>query len=530
MLTLANMSGVAPKITPELLPDSMAQSALNVRLHNGGVAPLKAPVTVATPTKAGTAKTLYRFGKNAGEALYWFKWTAPVSVARGPVAGDSEEKTYYSGDGLPKKTKFDLATGSGTEYPVAYYNLKVPAPTVAPTLTQVATTGPAVTEQRAYVYTNVTAWGEESAPSPASIGTADATHLLDVSGFSALPSGSYNITLRRIYRSVSASTGTNYYLVKEIAAATANVLDNTDVAAIGEPLPSLDWDAPPDDLSGLICLPSGALCGFSGKDVCFSVIGAPYAWPQKYRLTADYNIVAVAAMGQGVVVLTDGYPYFINTGDPESASMVKLDEEQACVSARSVVPFSGGVLYASPDGLVSVAQSGVTLVTKAIYDNETWRALVPADIFAVKHDGRYYGFLASGGFVFDLDGHFTFHDITATAAYVDPVLDQLYVAVGTAVQKWDAGSAKTHAWKSKRWNLSALAIFSWAQIKANSFSNLTFKLYIDGVLQVSQAVTSAEPFRLPPFSRARLFEVEISGTDHWTVCAVAASLDELKNV
>ena len=87
MLLLQNMSGIAPRLTAELLPENVAQTALNVRLHKGGVAALRAPLTVATPSKAGTAKTIYRFGQNGGEALYWFKWTTPVSVARGPVAG-----------------------------------------------------------------------------------------------------------------------------------------------------------------------------------------------------------------------------------------------------------------------------------------------------------------------------------------------------------------------------------------------------------------------------------------------------------
>lgn len=530
MLALANMSGVAPKLTPELLQDQLAQTALNVRLHNGGVASLREPVTIATPTKAGPCNTIYRFGKNAGESQYWFKWSTAVSICRGPIAGDTEERTYFTGSGTPKKTKFDLATQSGTDYPMASYELGIPAPTAAPTLTAVGGVGPTVAETRAYIYTNVSAWGEESSPSPPALGDVNASTLLQLSGFSAVPLGQYNIVSRRIYRSVAASSGTNYYLVKEIPVATASVVDDTAVAAIGEPIPTLDWDVPPDDLAGLVALPSGALCGFSGKEVCFSVVGAPYAWPQKYRLTADYNIVAVSPMGQGVVVLTDGYPYLINTGDPEGAQMVRLDEEQACVSARSVVSFSGGVIYASPDGLVMVTSGGVKLITADIYDNEKWRALSPENIFSAKHDGRYYGFLASGGFIFDLAGHFTFHNVTATAAYVDPVLDRLYVAVGQNVQRWDAGANKTHTWKSKRWNLGTLTSFAVAQIKANSFADLMFNLYIDGALAYSTPVVGPDPFKLPSFGRARLFEVEITGTDHWTACAVAHSVEELKNV
>ena len=530
IIPMQGMGGISPKITPELLPPNAAQVAKNVRLHNGGVASLKTPTVVATPTRVGSHQTIYRFGKNQPDYQYWFSWSSHVNVARGPIAGDTEERTYYTGDGVPKKTNFPLATQSGTGYPVAYYNLGVPAPTAAPSLTQVATTGPVVTEMRAYVYTNVSAWGEESAPSPATIGEANSGAVLQVYGLSPVPTGSYNITTRRIYRSVTSASGTNYYYVGSIAAGTDSFVDNVDIAAIGEPLPSLDWDTPPDDLAGLVCLPSGAMCGFSGKEVCFSVIGAPYAYPEKWRLTCDFNVVAVAAMGQGVIVLTDGFPYFINTGDPESAQMIRLDEEQACVAARSVVAFGGGVVYASPDGLVSVTQSGAKILTESIYDNEAWRALTPANIFAVKHDNRYYGFLASGGFILDTAGNFTFHDITATSAYVDPVLDRLYIAAGNYIQKWDSASAKTHVWKSKRFNLGKPTAFNCAQIKANSFAGLTFKMYADGVLKFTKTVTSADPFRLPSGFKSRLYEFEISGTDHWTSAYVASSMEELKNV
>lgn len=525
------MGGIAPRITPELLADNMAQAASNVLLHKGGVAPLKVPVTVAAPSKTGVKKTIYRFGKSQPESQYWFTWTGVVNVCRGPVPNDTTERTYFTGDDGPRKTDMTLALSGGTSYPVASYRLGVPSPSIAPVVTQVAGTGPAVQETRAYVYTNVTSWGEESSPSPATIGAADATHVLKLSGFSTVPTGEYAVVKRYIYRSVTSSSGTNYYWVGEIAASATEFVDNVDIVAVSDPLQTLDWDEPPTDLQGLVALPSGALCGFSGKQVCFSVIGAPYAWPQKYRQTCDYDIVAVAPMGQGVAVLTTGFPYFINSGDPESAQMVRVDEEQSCVSARSVVPYQGGVIYASPDGLVLFSQSGAQLVTEKMYDHDAWQAVSPSTIFSAKHDNRYYAFFdAGGGLVLDTSGNVTTHDVSATAAWVDPVLDQMYVAVGTTIQKWHAGAAKTHSWKSKRFNLPVPTNFSAFQVKANSYTSLAFKLYADGALKHTATVSGPDPQRLPAGFLARTYEVEISGTDHWTVCAVANSIQELKNV
>lgn len=552
MINLANMGGIAPMITPELLPDNMAQLANNAILHRGGVAPLKTPVTVATPTKSGTKKSIYRFGISQPEGQYWFSWTTQVNVARGPIAGDTTERTYFTGDGTPKKTDFALATQSGTSYPVAAYDLGVPAPTLAAILTQVPGTGPVVQEERAYVFTNVTAWGEESAPSPASLITATPTLIPHLNITDTIPAGQHNIVKRYIYRTVTSSSGTNYYWIGEIAAGVTTFEDNIDVAAIGEPLATLDWDVPPDDLAGLVALPSGALCGFSGKEVCFSVVGAPYAWPMKYRLTCEYEIVAVAPLAQGVAVLTTGYPYFINTGEPESAQMIRMDDEQACISPRSVVPFMGSVIYASPDGLVSLSPAGASLLTEKLFDRDSWQALGPSSLFACKHDGRYYGFLTTGGFVLDSSGNFIPHDITATACYVDPVQDRMYLAIGTNIQKWDSGTLKTSLWKSKRFNLGYPAGFSCAQIKANGFENLIFKflatvdnpsdaaniaadsgglLVANGAtLTHTQVITGPAPFRLPSGFVARLWEFEISGTDHWTVASIAGSMTELKNV
>ncbi len=546
------MGGIAPKITPELLPLNMAQSASNAILHKGGVAPLKSGLAIATPTKSGAKKTIYRFGKDQPESQYWFTWTNDVHVCRGPVI-ETTERTYFTGDGAPKKTDMSLALSGGTSYPLNAYNLGVPAPATAPVVMMYGAVGPSVPEQRAYVYTNVTAWGEESAPSPAGIGTADATHLLTLSSFATIPTGNYNITQRYIYRTVTSSSGTNYYWIGSIPITGTTFNDNVDITAIGEPLATLDWDTPPDDMHGMIALPSGGLCAISGKQVCFSVIGAPYAWPQKWRLTCDYEPVAVAAVGQGIFVLTTGTPYFINSGDPETAQMIRIDEEQPCIAARSVVAFQGSVIYAAPDGLVSLSQSGSKVITEKIFDRDAWQAMSPTAMFAAKHDNRYYGFWATGGgFTMDLDGNFVPHDIQATAAYTDPVQDMLYIAVGTTIQRWNAGTVKTASWKSKRFNLPRPTVFSCYQVKANSYANLTLKITATlesegaamnvasksggrwvangATVTHTSAVTSPNMIRLPSGFMSYLWEFEVTGTDHWTVAAIAENVGELKGV
>lgn len=530
MIVLQNMGGIAPMITPGGLSDRLAQTAENLVLYKGGVTPLKDAVTVATPTKSGTKKSIYRFGIGQPETQYWFSWTTDVRVAKGPIASDTTERTYFTGDGTPKKTDMTLALQGGTSYPVAAYEMGVPAPTIAPVITTINGSGPATVESRAYVFTNVTAWGEESAPSPAAISAASPGVVPKLTFTDTIPSGQYNITKRYIYRTVTSSAGTNYYWIGEVPIATTEFVDQVPATGIGEALLTLDWDVPPADLAGLVALPSGAMCGFTGKQICFSVPNFPYAWPAKYRLTADYEIVAVAPMGQGVAVLTTGYPYFINTGDPESAQMIRIDEEAPCVSARSVVVVQGNVMYASPSGLVSLGQSGTDVVTKKMYDRETWQALNPSGLFAVKHDNKYVAFDGTGGFILDIDGNLTPHKVPATAAYVDPTSDNLYIASGITIKKWNHGTPLTATWKSKLYNLPVPMNFSCFQVKASSYTDLTFRMYVDGALAYSVAVPSGKAMRLPSGFLGQQYEFELVGKDEWYLCAIATSMTELKGV
>ena len=50
--------------------------------------------------------------------------------------------------------------------------------------------------------------------------------------------------------------------------------------------------------------------------------------------------------------------------------LAKLDIDQACVSANSVADLGGQVIYASPDGLVSIAGNQAALITDGVITRE----------------------------------------------------------------------------------------------------------------------------------------------------------------
>jgi hypothetical protein len=134
MLSIKQFGGIAPKIPARYLPDSAAQTAVNVGSLNTSLQPLQnVGSTVHTLTKVGTPQTIYRFGQDTlSDSLYWFHWTQDVDVARSQIPGDASEWTFYTGDGAPKATYNSIAL-SGSNYPSVSRPLGLPAPTLAVT-------------------------------------------------------------------------------------------------------------------------------------------------------------------------------------------------------------------------------------------------------------------------------------------------------------------------------------------------------------------------------------------------------------
>jgi hypothetical protein len=535
ILSFTKFGGIAPAINPALLADNAAQTAQNADLFGGSLRSFYDILTVATPTKAGTKLSIYRFGKDViSDSNYWFTWTQDVCVMRGLVADDASERTYYTGDGNPPSvTDATLAiTGGGTDYPNVSYRLGLPAPAAAPTLAPASSSG--VTEDRAYVYTYVTAWGEESAPSPAQICTVTVGANVDLSAMSVAPVGNYNVTTKHIYRSVTTSTGTDYFFVGSVAIATTTFTDNVPGESLGEPLLTVGWLAPPADMTGLIALHEGMAAGFHGKEVCICEPYTPYAWPMANRHTVDYDVVGLAALPQSLLILTKGTPYLVSGNDPATMLKQKFENDQACVSRRSIARYKQGCLYASPDGLIYAGIDGSRIVTEGLYRRADWQALNPSSMHGIVHEGLYYGFYnGTAGFVIDPETKdlITFNWY-ADACHVDPQTDALYFAIGALIRKWRASSLKfNYTWKSKQVLTPVATSFACAAVICSSYSPApTFKLYADGVLKHTQTVTSGEAFRLPGGFKAKQWEAQLDGQVDTYAIHVAESVQELKGV
>lgn len=444
-LRFAQFSGEIPKLITRLLPDSAAQLARNVRLDDGGLTPVRKSVEVTTITGVTGIKTIYKWGVD------WLAWDKVVNAVPGPVATD---RLYYTGDGKPK-----MRVGT------TVYDLAVPAPTAALTAL-VSGMGSGAVTTRLYVYTWVTAYGEESEPCPISADVNwQAGQTVTLSGFQSTPAGR-NITKQRIYRSQSSSqSGTDLFLIEERAASTSSFTDTHSPDDFQEALPSKDYNPPPDDLQGLIAMPNGMMVGFSGKQLCFCEPYQPHAWPEKYRLTAAFEIVGIGAYGTTVVAGTKGYPYVASGNSPEAMIEEKIEVNLPCINGRGLVDLGYSVAYPSNDGLVVVSGGGATVATDGLFTRADWQKLKPDTIVSGQFSGRYFtsysyteidnATIYSGTIIIDLTGQQPFvvqAGFKADAFYYDLPTGRLYYLVGSTVYEYDALGQTNEAmtWRSRK--------------------------------------------------------------------------------
>jgi hypothetical protein len=531
-VSVPSFAGMKPRVGAKYLEENFATYASDCRLYSGELRPLRTQLAISTLPKPGPIKTLHLFARE-----FWFHWDKDVDVVRTLVPNDTTERTFWTGDGAPKQTQAGMATAGGTSYPMNHYLLGIPAPTAAPSVSAPAANPETETETRYYVYTYVSAWGEESAPSPPSaklVCDVDAT--VTLSGMLTGPTGAYNLQSKRIYRLATGTDESEFFFVAEIPLANAGYVDTVPAANLAEPLETEGWLPPPTGLKGLTALANGVMCGFVGKDVYFTPPYVPYAWPRAYMVSCEYEIVGLAAYGTNAVVLTEGHPYLASGIDPSAITLSKVEVPQACVSKRSIANFgAAGVMYATPDGLAVVGGEGFEMVSEPFMTQEEWRAYNPSSILGVAHDGRYIGFferenLTKGGFIFDKDNGFRELSFHATAAKTDLLTDTLYLCDNKALTSYDRGaSALPYTWRSKVFELRPMS-FSMARVVGGFGAGLTLNLKVtaDGATVFNGAVTSPNHFRLASVGLAREWQVEVTGTVPLQEISLATSSEELR--
>jgi hypothetical protein len=180
--------GSVPRTSKRLIADNQAQQALNCKITSGRLDPIKG-LGLAHTSLAAAITTMYRYRFN--DVYNWLVWNSVVDAVRSPVAQDSIGRMYFTGDGEPRMSTYADAI-SGSLYPAAWFVLGVVSPVAAMAIT--VTGGVGVNEDRAYVYTFKTRYGEESGPSPASLKTGKVDGSWNITGMNAAPPNSGTIS------------------------------------------------------------------------------------------------------------------------------------------------------------------------------------------------------------------------------------------------------------------------------------------------------------------------------------------------
>ncbi len=525
-------TGMRPAVSSDLLNPGEATNAINTSFLQGTLAPIYAPAAAAvTLTSSNELKTIYRFGQtNTNEAQYWFQAVEDANFLKGPLDGDTEETTYFTGTAAgPSKTRSSIAT-SAAPYPSASFKMGLPKP-ATPTveLSGTADDPESTPETVAYVVTLVSQWGEESEPSdPSELVTWRAGQTITVT-MQTSAAGNYPLgtgAKKRIYRSATGTTGSAKFLLvnkdDSLAIATETYADTASTATLGEAMRSKNWSEPRSDMVGLTQMANGILAGFSGSTVCFSEPFVPHAWPRRYEQSVDAAIVGLAAFDQSLLVATKRSLYVFTGADPSQLTSERLAVPQTCVSKRSMVEMNGGVVFACPDGLAFVGSGGFRMLTDTLLTRQQWQAYKPETIHAYNADTKYIAFYDDGttknGLVFDFGPELSFSrtNYYATAGFRDRGRDALYLCInGTGnnreVRKWDAGAASTMTWESG--DLLAPSPMNMSAARVDSIGSIQFTLIADGEVKFGPRTYSGRvAFKLPSGYVASRYRVRFTGS------------------
>lgn len=442
-LTFQQFSGIAPRIAPRLLPATLAQEALDVKLWSGELRPHYADeILQYIPSNI---QSIYRY-KWKNKKYNWLMWPYETRVAKGPVYDDENNRIYFMNQGGFFVTDSSLLedreyTNGLNESDTPYYTAGIPR--AGYNIMSVSGSGSGDIEARSYIVCYVRQWsdgtidvGKSSEPYATSWDAAarrtidvrpGQTVKIAVGNISDTDIAKTGVNKVYIYRSEVTSSGQALYSyvdqfdinpshVTNNPNATWNTggwyeyLDKKANTQLGEACPSIYWDPPVDGLKGLVSLQNGLFAAYKDSTVYVSDWNAPHAWPYEHTVTIDYPIVGLGSFGNTIVVCTEAAPVLIVVQDPTNPTTKAIQENCPCVSADSIVNTRNGVIFASQTGLVLINSTSPTFITEKLLTQDEWLPLHPESLKGAFLNNTYYGFFTNptdtaAGFIFDLDSY-----------------------------------------------------------------------------------------------------------------------------
>jgi hypothetical protein len=533
---ITTFKGTVPGIHPRLLPEDHGTIAENVRLDDGSLTPTREAKRVHTfPDDCGSF-----FRRPSGA---WLGFGGVVDAVRGAVDAN---RTYVTGDGDPKIWVSDVQS----------INMALPAPTRVPTANIYSgEVDNDTSTESVFAFTYVTSLGEESAPSPVSnIIEWSPGCIIRVANLQPVnPDPARLLTGMRIYRSVTDTLGTTtLFFVAEVGFQSsylnATSADDT-ISDTAEAIPSMDYDTPPPTMQGITSMPNGMMVAFSGQEVLFCEPYIHHAWPIKYRLKVDSQIVGLGVFGSSVVILTTGNPYIAQGTHPSSMVMERIEVDLPCIAASSIVDMGYSVFYASTDGLVQVSQSGAQVMSMQLFTREEWARMRPSTFFAARLRGRYvFSYVPPPGPAEDPDSiprrlgivdvsdqqpFFINDDARFSYLWYEIESGQLYgLFDGTGVVRWDDLNEprKRMRWRSKPIHLPTPTNFGVIRVDGDDGrdEDIATRVYAGRPARLVREVRGRNRVeRLPSGFTEEIWEIEVEGVMPVTAIFLAHAPSEL---
>jgi len=348
--------------------------------------------------------------------------------------------------------------------------------------------------------------------------------------------GGYFLSKRRIYRSAAGTSEDAFFFLAEVDEDQTTYADSKSDAELAEPMPLVQ--NPPDGLQGLIGMPGGFTAAFKGKELYMSPLYLPHSYPDQYRLTFEFDVVAIAASGNDIIVMTTGSPYYVTGSHPEVMTQTKLMVNQACVAKKGVAAIGNLILYPSPDGIVAVENGSARLISEPYFDRTSWQALAPSSMIGASHDKKLFAFFTDDALVWDFDeGPRSLVKTTqrVTGLYDDLEDDILYMIQSAEITSWEGGTDYlTAKWRSKEFQLKKPLEFNSGRVEADSYDNCVLRVYSKGVADVTAQliitvnVIDGLAFRLTKARPERVWTIEVENDSPVTEIAIATSMELLR--
>ena len=445
-------------------------------------------------------------------------------------------------------------------------------------------------ETRAYLYTMVSDFSEESPPSPATVRSGDGAGTWVVT--IPQPPSTYAANRPftpghfRLYRTVIDSAGNaTYYQVIEVPinpAGDVTISDSATSASIvgNQVLDTIGYTPPPANLQGVVMMANGIAAGFTNdRNVWFSAAYLPYAWPGHYALTVDYPVVGLTVNGSSLNIVNEGSPFIATGVTPDTMTIGKITANEPCIGRGSIVSSNEGALYASPNGIIQLSTGGTINITEKYYEKEFHNSLHP-DLWAGGKFGSAYTAFLKGIRGTSLDTYVTFNgfvfdDASANCSfsyvlyanleknvYNDDISGQLFVLRNNGqVVQWNPPISDPHGpapttllgwtYRTKKYRYTSPQQFAAFMVMFNVPSEVQFtpgvrntdqaqvydpttqwliaKVFADGRLVVVREVQkSGEVLSIPGGFKAEVWEVQLEGIVAVTFFKMASSIKELK--